>query len=302
MLTGIVRELGFELCGVVNTERETVLQHFAAFGRYLDAGMHGKMVYLADKREARRHPGAILPGVKSILMLGVSYRAVLQSQPHPVKDLTGIADYARGIDYHTWIRQRFKILAAKHRELFPGERCRGVVDTAPLLEKAFAAEAGLGFFGKNTLLINPQFGSKIFLAAFLSTAKFSRNTKGVRIPNEQRVASCGNCTKCLEACPTGALVAPYILDARRCVSYLTQYEAGGGRQEAGGTFATLPPVSGLLPPACFFGCDICQDVCPHNRHIPKEPPGTIDPFSLDSETLRVVTAGSPVKLRAACYE
>jgi epoxyqueuosine reductase len=269
-----VRQLGFELYGIIPAG---AAKTFPAFERRIESGRYASITYLAEQREARRHPASILPGVKSLIMLGVSYAAVLNSTPHPVKQLTGIADYARGIDYHTWIRRRFKVLADTHRELFPNGRCRGVTDTAPLLEKEFAAQAGLGFIGKNTLLINDQLGSKLFLGAFLSTEELDTGSK----PNggtEPKTFSCGNCTKCIEACPGGALTAPYILDSRQCISYRNQFLA-----ENTGSY--------------FFGCDICQDVCPHNRHIPKEAAGSVDPLTLDTETLRTLTAGSPVERR-----
>lgn len=271
------QQLGFELCGTVQA---AVPQTFDAFEQYLDAGRHAAMNYLAEKREARRHPNSILPEVQTLLMLGISYKTVTQDAPHPVKALSGIAEYARGRDYHVFIRKRLKKLAEKHRELFPEALCRGVADSAPLLEKAFAAEAGLGVIGKNTLLIHPKFGSKFFLAALLSTEKIPFFPQKL-----QEQTSCGTCTRCLDACPTGALTAPYMLDARKCLSYWTIE-----RQEI------LPPEIAEKRGDRFFGCDTCQDVCPWNRS-PKEPEGTLNPFLLSEEELQKIVNGSPLERR-----
>ncbi|MDR3183424.1 MAG: tRNA epoxyqueuosine(34) reductase QueG [Planctomycetaceae bacterium] len=278
-LHSLIYPFGFELCGVTAAVEART---FASFERYIGSGMHGVMTHLAGQGEARRHPRSILPGVRSLIMLAVPYAAVLGSEPHPVKQLTGIAEYARGIDYHTWIRRRFKMLISVLQEKYTDARFRGVVDTAPLLEKEFAAAAGLGFIGKNTLLINPHCGSKIFLAAVLTTAVLTaaeRDEAEVNTPAPLcAAASCGNCTRCLDACPAGALVEPYVLDARRCISYRNQFTA----EDTGNS---------------FFGCDICQNVCPHNRHIPHTAEGNVDPFMLDAETLRVMTKGSPAERR-----
>ena len=171
------------------------------------------MVHFVRNFEARKHPKSLLPGVRSILMLGVSYAKILNSEPHPIQLLRGIVEYARGIDYHRWIRSRIEILADKHRELFPEGRCRGTVDTAPIFEKQYAAATGLGTVGKNTLLIHPRLGSKFFLAAFLSTERLEAT------PLPEPFDPCGECRRCLDACPTRALTEPFVLDARRCLTY-----------------------------------------------------------------------------------
>ena len=266
--------LGFELFGMTNAEPP---RHFDAFERWLQAGMHGDMTHFVRNFEARKHPESLLPGVRSILMLGVSYTAVLNSEPHRIQQLSGIVEYARGVDYHHWMRSRLEVLADKHRELFPTGRCRGTVDTAPILEKQFAAAAGLGTIGKNTLLIHPQFGSKFFLAAFLSTEPFEPT------PLPERFEPCRECRRCLDACPTGALCEPFVLDSRRCLSYWTLIHRG-----------TIPKEIAEKRGNRFLGCDTCQSVCPHNQSIPAVQGGSLDPSSLNEEQLRSFLEGTAV--------
>ena len=274
-LLAVARELGFELCGVTSAESP---EHFDAFERWIQTGMNAGMTHFVRNFEARKHPEALLPGVQSILMLGVSYARVLNSEPHPIRQLSGIVEYARGVDYHRWIRHRLKVLVERHRELFPEGRCRGVVDTAPLLEKQYAVAAGLGTIGKNTLLIHPTLGSKLFLAAFLTTERLEPT------PPSEPFDPCGECRCCLDACPMGALVEPFILDARRCLSYWTLIHRG-----------ELPKEVSEKRGNRFLGCDTCQSVCPHNQAIPVVPGGTLDPFSLDEDKLLHFLAGSPLE-------
>jgi epoxyqueuosine reductase len=299
-------ELGFELCGVTSAKQPKT---FDAFERWIDAGQHAGMNHLAEKRSARKHPDFVLRGVRSILMLGVSFATVLGSEDHPVRQLAGVAEYARGMDYHAWVRQRFRKLAIKHGELFPNGRCRGVVDTAPILEKQFAVEAGLGQIGYNTLLINPKYGSKIFLAAFLSTEYLQTNSQAnlqtnsptnsqtdsnatdinvidsnIGTSESTAIISCNDCRRCLTACPTGALVQPFVLDARRCLNYWTIEH----RDE-------IPTEIQKKLGQCFFGCDICVNICPYNRSCPTLPKGTVDPKTLDTKTLHHIAAGSPLE-------
>jgi len=276
------KELGFELCGATNA---TPPKHFDAFERWLQNGMNADMTHFVRNFEARKHPESLLPGVQSILMLGVSYAAVLNSEPHPIRQLGGIVEYARGVDYHRWIRTRLEKLAEKHRELFPNGRCRGTVDTAPIFEKQYAADAGLGTVGKNTLLIHPQFGSKFFLAALLSTEYLEPT------PLQQPFGPCGECRRCLDACPTGALCEPYVLDTRRCVSYWTLIHRG-----------ELPPEIAEKRGSRFLGCDTCQSVCPHNRSIPVVQGGSVDPSLLDTEKLQRFLAGTPLDMSSHSKE
>ena len=269
------KELGFELCGVTKAEPP---EHFDAFERWLQAGMNADMAHFVRNFEARKHPKSLLPDVRSILMLGVSYATVLNSEPHPIRQLSGIVEYARGTDYHRWIRTRLQVLAEKHHELFPDGQCRVTVDTAPIFEKQYAAAAGLGTIGKNTLLIHPRLGSKFFLASFLSTELLEPT------PLSELFDPCGECRRCLDACPTGALCEAFVLDSRRCLSYWTLIHRG-----------ELPKDISARRGNRFLGCDTCQSVCPHNQTLPVVPAGSLDPAALDGEELCLLLLGSPLE-------
>jgi epoxyqueuosine reductase len=241
------RELGFELTGVA---RATSADSFDRLRDWLDQGYGGEMAYLYRHEEARRHPASVLPEVRSIVMVGMSYKPP-QEQP-PVGAHGQVARYARGQDYHDVLRRRLNQLFAWAQEQVPGCRGRAVVDTAPLLERDFARRAGLGWFGKNTMLLNKRLGSYFFLGALLLDLELRPDP-----PHE--MSHCGSCTACLDACPTNAFPAPGVLDARRCISYLTIELRGPIAEE-------LRPQMGDW----LFGCDVCQEVCPWNR---KAPPG-----------------------------
>jgi epoxyqueuosine reductase len=181
-------------------------------------------------------------------MLAVNYRT---AEPAPAGPGQGrVSRYAWGLDYHDVVHKRLRKLAGFHRRLVPQGRARGVVDTAPLLEREFGRLAGLGWIGRNTLLLNEKFGSWFFLAALLTSEELEYDQ-----PRDEN--HCGSCRACLDACPTGALVAPYRLDARKCISYLTIELRGPIPVELCG------PMGDRL-----FGCDACQEVCPWNRRTP----------------------------------
>ena len=244
------RRLGFELAGIAAA---TPADSFGHYRTWLDAGHAGEMGYLHRHAEARRHPESILSGVRSVVMLGMNYK------PAPSADAGGlVASYARGLDYHDVLRERLNRLLDWVKGEMPGCVGRGVVDTAPLLERDFARRAGLGWFGKNTMLLNKRLGSFFFLAALLLDVELTPDAA-------HESAHCGTCTACLDACPTQAFVAPGQLDARRCISYLTIELRGPVPEEL------RPPMGDWL-----FGCDVCQDVCPWNR---KAPAGTEPAFA-----------------------
>ena len=237
--------LGFDLVGATPA---IVSPDFDRLQRWLANGYAGQMHYFADRLDAYRHPNSILEGAKSILMLGVNYRSVEPADAGPGQ--VKVARYAWGADYHEVIRVRLHRLADFHRRLVPTAGVRGVVDTAPLFERRFAQLAGLGWIGKNTALINQRLGSWFFLAALLTTECLDYDEPAV-------TDCCGTCRACLDACPTGALVEPGLLDARKCISYLT-VEARGELSQEHREFCGNR----------LFGCDTCQEACPWNRETP----------------------------------
>lgn len=218
------------------------------FEQWLDAGYAGEMRYLPDRADAYTHPRHVLDAVRSILMLAFDYRTV---EPSATQLGHGrVSRYAWGADYHDLIHQRLRLLGDYLSIRSPAAQVRTVVDTAPLLEREFAQLAGLGWIGKNTLLLNKHSGSWFFLAALLTDLELEYD-------EAHATDHCGTCRACLDACPTGAFVDPYVLDARRCISYLT-IELGGP--------IPLPLRAGMGD--WLFGCDICQEVCPWNQRAP----------------------------------
>ena len=235
------KRLGFALSGVCPAVNPP---GFDRFRGWLNDGFAGEMRYLTDRAKAYEHPRHVLDGVRSVVMLAMPYRT---AEPELAEAGQGkVSRYAWGQDYHDLIWRRLDELAAWMADQSSGRRVRGVVDTAPLLEREFAQLAGLGWIGKNTLLLNPELGSWFFLAALLTD---------VDLEYDEPFAAdhCGSCTACLDACPTDAFVAPYVLDARKCISYLTielRSQIPEPLREGIGDW--------------LFGCDVCQDVCPWN--------------------------------------
>ena len=241
-------ERGFDLVGVTAAHP---VPDFARFRSWVDRGLAGEMRYLTDHRaEIRNNPEQLLPGVRSIICVGMVYNG-----PEPLStefsdlERAWISRYAWGDDYHRVLRARLEALAGKLTgiENFSWRAC---VDTAPLLERSLAAQAGLGWIGRNTCLINQQLGSWFFLGELLTTLDLE--------PDSPPPDRCGTCTRCIEACPTEAIVPSpdgrFELDARLCISYFT-IELRNSIPD------TYRPAVGLN----VFGCDICQDVCPWNR-------------------------------------
>jgi epoxyqueuosine reductase len=248
------RALGFDLVGVAPAGPA---DGFDRLRDWLARGYAGEMDYMRRHGDARRHPESILPEVRSVVMVGMNYKPE-ESPPPPLRPSAPplvkgrVARYARGPDYHDVLRGRLNRLLAWLQAERPGCRGRGVVDTAPLLERDFARRAGLGWFGKNTMLLNKRLGSYFFLGALLVDVELK--------PDEPFTANhCGTCTACLDACPTGAFVGPGVLDARKCISYLTIELKGPAARELRGGMGDW-----------VFGCDVCQEVCPWNRKAPAE--------------------------------
>jgi epoxyqueuosine reductase len=246
--------LGFEMCGIAPAVPADGFDRLAA---WLDAGFAGEMRYLHAHREARRHPSGVYPAVRSVIMAGMNYAPskadTLRSPSAPGPPFRGrIARYARGADYHQVVRERLKELGAWLRHERPEVWGRVVVDTAPLLERDFARRAGLGWFGKNTMLLNKRLGSWFVLGGLLVDIDLAPSA-----PHE--ASHCGTCTACLDACPSKAFVEPGVLDSRRCISYLTIELK-----------TQVPAEQRPWLGDWLFGCDVCQEVCPWNR---KAPPG-----------------------------
>jgi epoxyqueuosine reductase len=239
------KRLGFDLCGICQAVPPPGIDRFRI---WLSSGYAGQMRYLADRTEAYADPNHVLDGARSIVMLAMNYRT---AEPAEARAGQGrVSRYAWGTDYHNIIRERLEALADWLRQRVPAATARGVVDTAPILEREFAQLAGLGWIGKNTLLLNRELGSWFFLAALLTDLELESDA-----PHETDY--CGTCRACLDACPTQAFVDAYVLDARRCISYLTiELRDTIGEDLRAGVGDWL------------FGCDVCQDVCPWNRRAP----------------------------------
>lgn len=247
--------LGFELVGIAPAVTPV---GFSALKGWLERGFAGEMGYLERRLDAYAHPDKVLPGVRSVIMLGLNYRTSDPVEPAAAEGR--VSRYAWGTtDYHTILRQRLKQFSQFLKARAPGSQARGIVDTAPLLERDFARLAGLGWFGKNTLLINKRQGSWLFLSALLTDLELEYDS-----PHE--TAHCGTCTRCLDACPTDAFDGPYVLDARKCISYLTIELRGPIPRELRSGMGDW-----------LFGCDICQDVCPWNRKAPVTTDPTFQP-------------------------
>jgi epoxyqueuosine reductase len=250
------REVGFDLCGVAPAE---AFPELAQVATWLDRGHAGEMNYLRDER--RVDPRLALDGARSVIVVALNYNA---PKPYSTEE-AGVHDddsprgwisrYAWGDDYHEVLREKLNTLVARMHGQWPEPfEARAYADTGPVMERVAAKYAGLGWLAKNTCLINEQLGSWLFLGVILATLELEPSLG----PGEPPAADlCGNCTLCLDACPTQAFAAPYVLDARRCISYLTIELRGAIPEE-------LRPAMGNA----VVGCDICQDVCPWNRKSP----------------------------------
>jgi epoxyqueuosine reductase len=268
-------EQGFDLIGVAPAARAAGADAYAS---WVDAGYAATMGYMARDVARRQDPRRVLPGARSVVVVGLSY--FVADPPADVWNDPSrgrIARYAWGLDYHDVMTPRLHELA----DFIAAETRREVdrrvyVDTGPVLERSFAAQAGLGFIGKNTCLINPAMGSYLFLGEILvgvdleydepagdagatipvASARQPRGGPGPGAARAGRLATCGACTRCLQACPTGALRAPYVLDSNLCISYLTI-------ELKGAIPAELRPLMGNW----IFGCDECQSICPWPRRF-----------------------------------
>ena len=246
LLARAASERGLAWFGVA--EATALPEDEAHLRAWLAEGRHGTMAWLEKEPERRSDPRRVLEGCRSVVVLGLNYLREESSASAETQPTGIISKYARTRDYHRVFERELRALTRVLEEAAPGSKSRGLVDYGPALERAWAREAGLGFIGKNTMLIHPQQGSFHFLAVLLTTAVLAPT------PPVAPMTDCGACRRCIDACPTGAITEPWKLDARRCLSYLTIEETGPIDE------ALWPKYEGWL-----FGCDICQDVCPYNR-------------------------------------
>jgi epoxyqueuosine reductase len=274
------KTLGFDLCGIVRPEKFPELEQTA---EWLRRGYAGEMKYLSDPR--RCDPQAAMPGIRSVVvgLLNYSTARPLSTDPAlPINDAQPagwISRYAWGDDYHDVLLERLDSLVESLHERFKGPfEARTYVDTGPVQERVLAKYAGLGWLGKNTLLLNQMLGSFFFLGVILTTLDLQPTLAENELPPPDL---CGSCRRCLDACPTQAFIEPYVMDARKCISYLTIELRGSIPEEF------REPMGNHV-----FGCDICQDVCPWNRRAPIVPTPQFQPRALPAaeedrtETLR----------------
>ena len=283
-LVSFAREIGFDSCRVAACGSAP---HAEAFRNWLNEGGHGEMDYMERGEEKRCDPKKVLPNARSIVVLAKNYFQGGAAHRNAATAKTGrIGRYAWGDDYHYLIESKLDKIDEFLRELGGQQKC--YVDTGPVLERDHAAEAGIGWHGKSTMLIDERLGTWFFLAEVLTT---------LELPADEPVPDrCGTCERCIKACPTGAITAPHRLDARRCISYLT-IELRGSIPLA------LRPLIGNR----IFGCDDCLDACPWNRfaQVSREAafsarPSTVgmplrDYLSLSDDEFRVLFRNSPIK-------
>jgi epoxyqueuosine reductase len=288
--TGLAAEatrLGFASFGIAAADAAP--QAGERLRQWLAQGRHGDMLWMAETVDRRASPKGLWPEVRSVVMLGTSYAPALDPRRHASHPDTGVISvYALGSDYHDVIKKRLKALARWLVTAAPDSDLKVFVDTAPVMEKPLAAAAGLGWQGKHSNVVSRTHGSWLFLGALYTTLELPADA-----PHADR---CGSCTACQTACPTNAFPAPYQLDARRCISYLTIEHKGPVPEE-------LRPLLGNR----IYGCDDCLAVCPWNRfaqaarELAFQPraeltaPALTDLLALDDAGFRAVFAGSPIK-------
>ena len=270
----LAHECGFDLVGVTSAD-DFAADRTAALERIREGQMDGLPWYTESRVLRGTSPSELLPGARSIVCLGLSYFVDSESQQQSggsegTKSAGRVARYAWVRDYHRVMKRRMRQFVRKlEQELGASISARWYVDDGPMLDRAAANRAGIGWFGKNTNILNPSFGSWVFLAQVITDLELE--------PDEPLKKSCGSCVRCIDDCPTGAIVAPYIIDNARCISYLTIENRG-----------PIPLELRPLMQDWVFGCDICQDVCPVNRKarasaLPISPRGSTDPAGRSSD-------------------
>lgn len=279
--------LGFQKVGFIPAE--VLSPESDRLKDWLNVGYHAEMAWMVTHFDKRRDPSTLMEGARSIVCVAMNYYT--PDTPNPAPDAVKISKYARGTDYHVVLKDRLKELLAKIQSWDPTIRGRAFTDSAPLMEKAMATRAGLGWVGKHGNLITREYGSWLFLGELMLDVDLEYT--------ETRVAdACGRCTRCIDACPTDAIVNPGVVDANRCLSYWTIEYKG----------EAIPSAMAEKMDGWVFGCDICQDVCPWNVRFARETqeadflprtwnqtPTASDLLSLDDETFRERYRKSPIK-------
>lgn len=249
----LANEQGFALCGIASADAS----HYAEqLKQWLAEGKHGSMHYLAEHEAIRSDPGKLVEGAASVIVVADAYDIYQPPAPRHQHPTGRVAKYAWGDDYHKVLKKRLHAVCNALEEQHPGHIYRATTDTAPIFERELATRAGLGWTGKHTLMIHPRFGSYFLLGTIVTTLPMQTSElAGFPAPLDTPTDHCGGCTRCIDACPTDA-IAPegYSVDARNCISYLTLEHRGAIDEQY------HEPMGDWLA-----GCDICQDVCPHNR-------------------------------------
>ncbi len=255
------KELGFDLCGI--TSAEGFSQEEKRFKRWIDNGYHGKMEYLANNFEKRMNPELLVENTKSIIVVGLNYypekKQIDSSAPK-------IAKYAYGSDYHLVLKPLLQQLLEDINNNIGAVSGRAFTDSAPILEHALAKRAGLGWVGKNSLLINKKIGSFFFIGELFVDMELEYD-----LPDDKNY--CGSCSRCMDACPTGAITEPHVVNGSKCISYFTIELKGDIPDDMRGKFKNQ-----------VFGCDICQDVCPWNK---RAKPHNINALKANSRLLEL---------------
>jgi len=274
------RDLGFQAVGVsrVASDRPEAVR----LTEWLSQGYHGDMSWMSRTAAKRKNPALLLPGIRAIVSVGMNYYT--EDQPDDRPGYGRIARYARGADYHRILGERLESLVAFLDAEAPDSRNRAYVDTGAVMEKAWAQRAGLGWIGKHSNLVSGRYGSWLLLGEVLTTADLD--------PDEPGSDLCGTCSLCIRTCPTGAITESYVVDARRCLSYLTIEQKGQIPQEFQKALGNR-----------IFGCDDCLDVCPYNHQATptEEPAFRATPLTLNPD-LDSLARQSAEEFRAAFHD
>jgi epoxyqueuosine reductase len=264
------RTIGFHAVGIAKIDRASTKTSAQHLQNWLQAGYHADMAWMSDPR--RQDIYQLMPTAKTVIAVALNYYTPHQRSTDP--KYGKIARYAWGRDYHKVVEKKLKQLVKWLIDNFPEIECRYYVDTGPIQDKYWAQSAGIGWIGKNGNVINRQYGSWLFLGEIVTSLEV--------IPSDPHAGYCGTCTRCIDACPTGAIVQPYVVDANRCIAYHTIEN----RTE------TLPPEIAQNLQGWVAGCDICQDVCPWNQRF-AQPTDVVDfqpqPGRVDPDLMELVS-------------